>query len=189
MPQRLGLHDSKQSDFSDLVDPLLSMMSQNHLDFSRTFRLLAQFTRIDSPHFDRLVEMLCPKSAVPQYLQNSYEEEWKEWFRTYQARLEESEISAGTSVENRRERIRAANPRFILRQWILEEAISRLEKDSDVAFLQRVLDMANRPFDDYGEEEVDPAVCKKPTDEVMEQKTLCGIGDKQMLGFQCSCSS
>ncbi|CAD6589590.1 MAG: hypothetical protein CYPHOPRED_004877, partial [Cyphobasidiales sp. Tagirdzhanova-0007] len=157
MGRRLGLHDPKQSDFSDLVDPLLSMMSQHHLDFSRTFRLLAQFTRTDSPHFDRLAEMLCPKTLVPQYLQDSYEEEWKEWFHTYQARLEESEESAGKSVDNRRERIKAANPRFILRQWILEEAISRLEKDSDVAFLQRVLDMANRPFDDYGEEEVDPA--------------------------------
>jgi len=83
----------------------------------------------------------------------------------------------------------AVNPRFILRQWVLEEAIKRLEQNNDVAFLQTVLDMATNPFEEYGEDIIESSQCAKPTDKVMEQRRLCEIGDDSMLGFQCSCSS
>lgn len=164
-------------------------MSQHHLDFSRTFRLLSQFTTADSPHNDRFLDMICPKSSVPEYIRDSAHGEWKEWLQKYQARVEDSDKAAGLDVSTRRKRMQAANPRFILRQWVLEEAISRLEKDNDVLFLQKVLDMATKPFEEYGEDLVDPAACARPTPEVEEERRLCGVGDDSMLGFQCSCSS
>lgn len=189
LSQRLGLSNPQQTDFTRLVDPLLSIMSSHHLDFSHTFRLLGQFTSVDSPHIDRFIEMIAPKSQVPEYLYRSSRDEWKEWLKEYQTRLEESEKETGQSLQDRRKRMDAANPRFILRQWILEEAIERLEKKSDRAFLQRILDMATNPYEAYGEDEVDPAVCSRPTAEVEEQRRLCSLGDDSMLGFQCSCSS
>lgn len=133
--------------------------------------------------------MLLPRDLVPPYLQDTCRQDWTEWLKVYQERVEASEREKGGDVRSRQECMQAANPRFILRQWILEEAIKRLERDNDVAFLQRVLDMATHPFESYGEDIVDPAACSLPTDEVAEQRRLCEIGDEQMLGFQCSCSS
>jgi hypothetical protein len=78
----------------------------------------------------------------------------------------------------------------VLRQWILEEAISRLEPQGDKGkeedgrkFLERVLEMSVKPFDSWGEEEGG----EQPEDE--ESRRLCGLGDKNTWGFQCSCSS
>ena len=164
-------------------------MSQHHLDFSRTFRLLTQFTTTDSPYFDRFVDMICPTASVPQYLQDSCKKEWKDLLAHYQIRLEKSESKSGRSREDRRERMKAANPRFILRQWILEDVIARLENDNDLTYLNKVLDMATNPFKDYAEDLVDPAMCFKPSAEQTDDKRLCDVGDERMLGFQCSCSS
>jgi hypothetical protein len=43
--------------------------------------------------------------------------------------------------------------------------------------------MATKPFDKWvtDEESLD--------EETKEERRLCGLGDKSMLGFQCSCSS
>lgn len=160
------------------------------MDYSRTFRTLSQFTSVSSSDFDKFVDRFVPKTQVPNYLHGNYRNEWKEWFETYEKRLVESEQQAGAKPEDRRSRMTAVNPRFILRQWVLEESIARLRKDNDIAFLQQVLDMATKPFEEYGAElisESEDIAC--PTPEVMEQRRLCEIGPIDMVGFQCSCSS
>jgi len=189
MSQKLGLLDSQQSDFTQLFTPLLELMERHKLDFSGTFRLLTQFESTTSKTIDAFLDRLLPKAQVPEHLRDTCREDWKSWLSTWQARLEESEKSGGAAASSRRKRMAAHNPRFILRQWVLEETIKRLEQDNNKAFLQRVLDMATNPFEEYGEDAIDPTVCTKPTDEVQEQRRLCSLGDNSMLGFQCSCSS
>lgn len=168
---------------------MLVLMESHHLDYSRTFRLLSQYKTTTASDFDKFLDKFAPKSQVPEYLHGNYRSEWKAWFEKYEKRLEESEKQAGVKTEDRRARIAAANPRFILRQWVLEEAIARLRKDNDIAFLQQVLDMATKPFDTFGEEEVGVDELACPTPEIMEQRRLCDIGPTDMRGFQCSCSS
>jgi len=46
--------------------------------------------------------------------------------------------------------------------------------------------MACRPFDAWGGEAVGEA---ELSDEVVEERRLCGLGEEAMVGFQCSCSS
>lgn len=47
--------------------------------------------------------------------------------------------------------------------------------------------MACNPFSSWGgEEESDENGLSK---EKKEERRICGLGDKKMLGFQCSCSS
>lgn len=96
------------------------------------------------------------------------------------------------------------NPRFILRQWVLEEVIARLGKDGSAdgdggRFLNRILGMCERPFEGYGEEffvgdggegrgeEEARGMC--PTEGAREEMRVCEVGDELMHGFQCSCSS
>jgi uncharacterized protein YdiU (UPF0061 family) len=168
---------------------MLGLMESHHLDYSRTLRLLSQFVSTTDTNFDKFLDRFCPEEQVPKYMHDSYRGEWKDWFTKYQARLEESEKNAGATLAHRRSRISAVNPRFILRQWVLEEAISRLRKDNDVAFLQHVLDMATSPFETYGEETIGESDTACLTKEGQDQARLCDIGPMDMQGFQCSCSS
>lgn len=110
---------------------------------------------MESPNFERFLDYLVPAPQVPEHLKESARGDWTALLQKYQARLSED----GSSSVDRRKGIAAANPRFILRQWVLEEAIKRLEEKNDIAFLQRVLDMATNPFEAYGEDMVDPAAC------------------------------
>lgn len=190
MGLKLGLSGSQENDYREHFDPLLSLMAAHKLDFSRTFRTLCQFESTSSKSFEKFLDLLVPDESVPAHLKDSARQDWKDWLKTYEARLASADGGA-LSAEKRREGMRAHNPRFILRQWVLEEAIKRLEEKDDVHFLQKVLHMATNPFESYGEDVVgeSAAECRKLSEEEQEERRLCGMGDEHMLGFQCSCSS
>lgn len=91
----------------------------------------------------------------------------------------------------------AVNPRFCLRQWVLEETIRKCDREPDgpgggIEQLERVLAMSLNPFEAYGEPDVAQGETGEgacPTKEEQERQRLCGIGSEELLGFQCSCSS
>ena len=56
-------------------------------------------------------------------------------------------------------RLRAANPKFVLRNWLSQTAIDAAEQ-GDVAPLQRLYDVMQRPFDD--QPEADDLAQKRP---------------------------
>ncbi|GAA94827.1 uncharacterized protein L969DRAFT_54791 [Mixia osmundae IAM 14324] len=188
MVKRLGLLSLQEDDFAGLITPLLDMMEAHELDYAITLRMLCQFESVDSPRFDTYLNKLVPKSIVPTYLRDNAHSQWRTWLGKWQERLEQDEASH-SSLPSRTERMRLVNPRFVLRQWILEETIKRLEQDKDTAFLERVLAMSVSPFDAYGEEDLTAQACAPETDDLKEQRRLCSQGPKELLGFQCSCSS
>ena len=56
---------------------------------------------------------------------------WVPWLHTYAARLQkEEEVTAwGGDWEKRESEMRKANPRFVLRQWVLEDIIKRVKEE------------------------------------------------------------
>jgi serine/tyrosine/threonine adenylyltransferase len=65
----------------------------------------------------------------------------------------------------------------VLRNWILEEVIERVEKKGEREILQRVLAMALDPFREEWGGDRD------------EEERFCGDVPKYKSGLQCSCSS
>ncbi|KAG6830659.1 hypothetical protein H0H92_015556 [Tricholoma furcatifolium] len=136
--------------------------------------------------------------------------EWRAWLGVYEERLgragevaawvadADADADASTNdPESRREQaMRLANPRFVLRQWVLEEVIKRVERDAESGrrVLAKVMRMAASPFEAWGAEG-DSYAGREVTREVTmtkeeeEERRLCGVGERRMLGFQCSCSS
>ena len=61
---------------------------------------------------------------------------WKDWLEKYATRIEsekEEWVSAsldGDWQAQREKDARLANPRFVLRQWVLEEVIAKVEADA-----------------------------------------------------------
>ncbi|KAK4046474.1 hypothetical protein OIO90_006558 [Microbotryomycetes sp. JL221] len=190
MRLRLGLASAQEGDF-DLVSGLLDLMALHSLDFTNTFRLLSQFPGSTSdPVYVPFIEQLLPAAATtdPTALPPTTKDDWKAWFDKYASRLS-AEASAGDNA-SRRQRMNSVNPRFTLRQWVLEETIKSLDHQrGDTTMLERVLDMAGSPFEPYGEFDIATAACQMLNEEAQERQRLCGIGSERYLGFQCSCSS
>jgi len=90
-------------------------------------------------------------------------QQWKNWLEKYAARIEsEKEEWVSASEENlegdwqaqREKEARLANPRFVLRQWVLEEVIAKVEADAQNGrhVLAKVMQVSTfdmrRSFDD-----------------------------------------
>lgn len=167
-------------------------MALHSLDFTHTLRLLSQFQGQSMPAnlLAKLLDRIIPPDASPVTMPPTARAEWTKWLESYASRLQlepDSDDFAG-----RRKRMDAVNPRFTLRQWVLEETIKKLDHQqpgADYASLERVLDMALNPFEAYGEAELGQDECKLESEEEQERRRLCGVGSEDMLGFQCSCSS
>ena len=122
-------------------------MQDHRLDFHSTFRRLAYFrpwmakpvegAEGENPALDAFVQsllMLTPGSESQMVDTMKASMDLKGWLKTYAVRIESeaSEWEGEGDIDVARERAsRAANPRFILRQWVLEEVIKKVEGDMD----------------------------------------------------------
>jgi uncharacterized protein YdiU (UPF0061 family) len=60
--------------------------------------------------------------------------DWMKWFERYAERIlsERDEWNAGENWDSMRENAaKGANPRFVLRQWVLEEVIKKVAQDAE----------------------------------------------------------
>jgi serine/tyrosine/threonine adenylyltransferase len=102
-----------------------------------------------------------------------------EWMETkYKPRLDKE----SSNDESRQKIMNQVNPKFVLRQWILQEVIEKTRSEKDVGvkdkeLLDLVLKMSLEPFkQSWGVNEE-------------EETRLCGDVPQVDRGFQCSCSS
>ncbi|BGP17618.1 hypothetical protein JCM10213_001269 [Rhodosporidiobolus nylandii] len=187
MRLRLGFTSPDDGDFQ-LFSTFLDLLAQYELDYNNSFRILSQFSTTSSPSFQPFLDAFLSAASSST---STARTDWTSWFKTYEARLEKDGAAAAST---RPKRMDAVNPRFTLRQWVLEETIRKVDKEgaAGVEQLERVLFLAQNPYGSYGEreigaEEAGAGVC--PTVEEQERRRLCGVGPKELLGFQCSCSS
>lgn len=193
MRLKLGLEKEQEGDFQ-LFSNLLDLVEKSELDFTNSFRILSQFDSTDSPAFKPFLDTLLRSnstSSLASSISTNDRSDWTSFFKTYETRIG---VEGPQAASTRRSRMNDHNPRFALRQWVLEETIKKVDSEGEAGIeqLNRVLEMSQNPFEAYGESEVggkqeNGDIC--PTNEEMERKRLCGVGSKDMLGFQCSCSS
>jgi uncharacterized protein YdiU (UPF0061 family) len=159
LPQRLGLRLQDPFDESILFKPLLGLMESSQLDFHSTFRTLSSFkpsllalpqdaisnsaNSKESPISNALQQFITNiLSATPEPQRLDYGAvtgEWLGWLERYATRIKDEEAewtaaaaSVDIDIDNEREQeMKNVNPRFVLRQWVLEEVIGKVERDSD----------------------------------------------------------
>ncbi|KAJ7052507.1 hypothetical protein C8F01DRAFT_568733 [Mycena amicta] len=203
MKKRLALRRTELTDEAKLVRPLLDLMATHKLDFHATFRQLAQFrpalvpstnSTDPNPALDGFLRRLLAQAPNADTLDRTQAtQDFRAWLELYARRIEkEADAWDGESMDIQRAKAaRAANPRFVLRQWVLQEVIAAVEKDAvrGRRIMAKVLHMACNPFEPWGGEDVEEAKLDSLSDEEREERRFCGFGEREMLGFQCSCSS
>jgi len=137
--RKLGLSSVERTDSDEmLISELMSIMSDQKADFTATFRQLSDTS---------LHALLRAKSknvkhlpwALQQLLQHV---RFNSWLVRYAERLKQ----AGVSDSKRRSLMQRANPYYVLRNWMAEQAIDRAESNdfNTISLLQTVL---RRPFE------------------------------------------
>ena len=136
--QRLALRRIDPADESHLARPLLDIMSDHKLDFHATFRRLACFRPVmveetNSGAFDQYISGILSLTPEPDRLDDiRARSDLKAWLRQYAQRIQSERGEWGEEPDAEREKAsRNANPRFVLRQWVLEEVITAVEQESN----------------------------------------------------------
>ena len=136
---KIGLSGVEITDEDEtLISQLLSIMADQRADFTAAFRQLSDI----SLHALLKVKSKSAKHspwALQQLVQHS---SFSSWVVRYAARLND----AGVSDSERRSVMKRTNPRYVLRNWMAQQAINRAETD-DFSVIRSLQAILGRPFE------------------------------------------
>ncbi|MCJ1285367.1 hypothetical protein MMC26_004707 [Xylographa opegraphella] len=173
MTLRLGLKTQKESDFEVLMSELLDTLEALELDFHHFFRRLSTLSLAEiETHEKRL-------AVAPRFFHeegvtgigNTVESasgRIAKWLELWERRVREDwtgdnervngkELASDTNetttpADTERQRaMKAVNPNFVARGWVLDEIIERVSK-GEREVLQTAIKMGSAPFEDRWEE-------------------------------------
>ncbi len=134
--RKLGLAEYGEDD-ATLMEDVRSLLQAGEMDMSIFFRNLAQVDPA-APTLDPLNEAFygADKRAA-------MEPALMDWLQRYAARV----ASDALDSEARRTRMRMANPRIVLRNYLAQQAIDRAEQ-GDASGVMELLEVIRRPYDE-----------------------------------------
>jgi uncharacterized protein YdiU (UPF0061 family) len=134
--RKLGLAECRDEDV-ELIQSLYTLLALGEVDMTLFFRALMDV--------DPAAPSLAPFGDV------FYDEDKRdkvagallEWLGRYAARVSDDPLATA----ERRERMRLANPRYVLRNYLAQQAIDRAEQ-GDAGGIHELLEVMRRPYDD-----------------------------------------
>jgi protein adenylyltransferase len=160
MGQKLGLaiHDEE---FTTLIGSLFQLLYKNPVDYTNFFRALSDYPE---GNFQGLIHAFDTPKEI------------EDWLDRYRKLIEREDVD----FEERKATMDGVNPKFILRQYLLQRAIDKALKESDFSEIQRLRVLLEDPFKDrpeiFKEYDIDPEFYAADTPDTQ-------------LGMQLSCSA
>ena len=147
---KLGLDTLEEND-SELFRALFTLMENGRIDMTPFFRTLS--------HYNGVREPLLTLTLAPNQL--------NEWLDRYDARLT---LNLST-LQTRQDKMLRTNPKYVLKNYILQEAINEAEK-GNFTLVNDLLILAQNPYDEHPEFE-----------------RYAGVTPNQHTNLKLSCSS
>ncbi|AXK73606.1 YdiU family protein [Lysobacter sp. TY2-98] len=132
---KLGLGEFREGDL-ELVESLQQWMRDTEVDMTLFFRGLIDVDPA-SPDLSSL-----EAAYYDDAKRDAGQPALRDWLARYAARLAE-----GPSADARREQMRCANPRYVLRNYLAQQVIDRATA-GDPSDIDELLDVMRRPYDD-----------------------------------------
>ena len=139
---------SWQADDAELVESVFDLMQQADVDMTEFFRLLATVKQ-ENPRVDDLQNAFYQDALFQQH-----QPAFQNWLSRYAARL----ALQTDSDEARRVRMNQVNPRFVLRNYLAQQAIDGALQN-DLTMLEKLLNAARQPYADTHPAEL---IAKRP---------------------------
>lgn len=133
---KLGLHECRDEDVV-LMQSLHALMQQAEIDMTLWFRGLAEVDLHQPsvlPMQEAFYDPVKQRQATPAL---------EQWLERYAARLSDDPLTA----EQRRQRMNQANPRYVLRNYLAQQAIDRAEQ-GDLQGVAELLQVMRHPYED-----------------------------------------
>ncbi len=145
---KLGLSAFDDDDV-DLLQALYGLLTDAEVDMTIFFRGLSDLD-VNAP-------TLAPFDAAfyDEEKRRSAEPSFIAWLERYAKRVQADSLSPA----QRRERMHSTNPRYVLRNYLAQQAIDRAEQ-GDYAGIHELLEVMRRPYDDQPGRE--PYAAKRP---------------------------
>ncbi len=138
MLSKIGVFDSKNK---HLIPELETLMFRSSLDYILFFRELSKNKELTPQAFVEILEMT---SYLEKHELQEDIEKWKKWFSKYQEVLGKEKLS----TEERSKKMKAINPKYVLRNYMAQLAIEASEK-GDNSIIEELYQLLLNP---YGEQ-------------------------------------
>ena len=151
MARKLGLSEFKAATDEPLVRDLFDLLAAAETDMTLFFRRLADIDlRSGDPHTtdQSLMAPLMEAYYTPEELTPAFRERTASWLRRYLDRAKQDNVPQTL----RRQRMNAVNPKYVLRNYLAQQAIDKAET-GDYSHIHELLDLVRRPYDEQPDKE------------------------------------
>uniref|UniRef100_A0A8C8TK74 Selenoprotein O n=1 Tax=Peromyscus maniculatus bairdii TaxID=230844 RepID=A0A8C8TK74_PERMB len=155
--------------FRPQMDPRqLSMMLMLAQSNPQLFALIGTQANV-TKELERVEHQSRLEQLSPEELQSKNTDRWKTWLQEYRARLDKEKEDVGDTAAWQADRVRimhANNPKYILRNYIAQNAIEAAE-NGDFSEVRRVLKLLESPYysEEVATEATGPEAAARATDE------------------------
>lgn len=144
---KLGFDRFEPDTDNDLIGELFALLPEVETDMTLFFRRLAGIHEIAASLPENgngtLMAPLMDAYYVPSQLTNKYLERMGNWLRKYVRRSAADDIP----LEERRHRMNAVNPKYVLRNYLAQLAIDKAEQ-GDFSLVNELLELLRHPYDE-----------------------------------------
>ena len=143
MAEKLGFEKLEFEHDEQLIKDLHSVLVLTETDMTIFFRNLAQLDINKEQSDDDFLAPLMAAYYLPEELTGANKEKTVSWLRRYIKRLAKD----GESSQLRQERMNAVNPKYVLRNYLAQEAID-LAEQGDYSRINELLELFRKPYDE-----------------------------------------
>ena len=135
MRRKLGLPDSGYgADDAQLAEDFLALLRTHGMDFTQAFRALSEAAESEAGAAPALMALLSPQGR----------EAMQAWLNRWRALTQPN----GRTAQEIAQALRAANPVYIPRNHLVEEALDAATERGDLAPFERLLSVLKHPFEE-----------------------------------------
>jgi len=132
---KLGLRESQPDDMA-LAQRLLDQMAEERRDYTNSWRMLGDFNSAPGADNTKLYDQFIDRAR------------FSAWVEDYAARLRSEQ-----SIDNeRRNTMNQTNPKYVLRNYLVQTAIERAREQRDYSEIDRLLRVLQDPFAEHPED-------------------------------------
>jgi uncharacterized protein YdiU (UPF0061 family) len=142
MKSKLGLFSEDENDLK-LIQALEDTLQLSETDMTIFFRSLSDFSSVNSG-------LNLIKNAFYNFesISDEVKNQWILWFAKYEERLQKET----TSNEDRKQKMNALNPKYVLRNYMSQLAIDAADK-GDYSLIDELFQLLKKPYDEQLENE------------------------------------